>query len=419
VHDQRSGGATVHQCGFGRGNLIGNRLGRAATVTRCFAADQVVGLNRGGAFVDRQDLGVPVVLRRTRFFDKSHAAVNLHAQAGDFQTHLSAEAFDQRHHEFIEGLILFAHLGISVVMRRIKGRCRHKRHAAAALGVSAHRHQHAAHIGVVNDGGAAGSRAVHRAALHAVFSVVRGFLVSHLGHRNALHPHRVPGRIHHDEHVLQAVVFLTDELAHRTAVVAKLKHRRRAGFDAQLVLDADAMRVVALAQTAVGMHLEFRHDENTFRRTDHARQHEVNDIARHVVFAVSDVDLCAKDLEAAVGLRLGAGAHHGQVAAGLRLGQVHGACPFARNHFGQIQSLLRFAACGEQRFNRTIGQQRAQRKAHVGTVDHLDARSPYRLGQALAAEVGRVLQALPAAFAKLTECVLETRRRGDHSVLET
>jgi hypothetical protein len=46
-----------------------------------------------------------------------------------------------------------------------------------------------------------------------------------------------------------------------------------------------------------------------------------------------------------------------------------------------------------------------------------DAGRADGLGQALAAEVLRVLQALPAAFGVLAEGVLEARRGGDHAVL--
>jgi hypothetical protein len=71
--------------------------------------------------------------------------------------------------------------------------------------------------------------------------------------------------------------------------------------------------------------------------------------------------------------------------------------------------LLLVAAGGQQRLDGAVGQQRAQRKAHVGAVDHLDAGRADGLGQALAAEVGRVLQALPAAFGELLERLLEAR----------
>jgi hypothetical protein len=40
-------------------------------------------------------------------------------------------------------------------------------------------------------------------------------------------------------------------------------------------------------------------------------------------------------------------------------------------------------------------------KRHVGRHEHLDARRGHQLGQALAAEVGGMLHAVPAALAEL------------------
>ncbi|MNR38407.1 hypothetical protein D3C85_1565080 [compost metagenome] len=50
-----------------------------AAVADGLAANQIVGLDGGGAFIDRQDARIAVVLRCTCFLDKAHAAVHLHA----------------------------------------------------------------------------------------------------------------------------------------------------------------------------------------------------------------------------------------------------------------------------------------------------------------------------------------------------
>ena len=155
---------------------------------------------------------------------------------------------------------------------------------------------------------------------------------------------------------------------------------------------------------------------DAFGRAGHAGQHQMDDVLGHVVLTPGDENLGAENLVAAVGLRLGAAAHGGQVATGLWLGQVHGAGPFAADQVFQVGGFEFVRACGQQRFNRAIAQQRAQRKAHVGAVDHLAARGTNGLGQALAAKVGRVLQALPAAIGELLEGFLETRGGGDHAV---
>ena len=245
-----SGGAARDQLGFGRFDLRGNALGGLATIARGLAAHQVIGLDGGRAFVDGQNLGIAVVLGRAGFFDEAHAAVHLHAQRGDFQAHLGAVALDQRHHVFVEGLVLLARIGIGVVVGCVVGAGAHAGHGAAAFGVGAHGHQHAAHIGVVDDGRSGGHGAIHRAALHAVFGELHGLLVGALGNRNALHAHAVARGVHHDEHVLQAAVFLAHQVANGATVVAILQHGGRAGLDAHLVFDGDAVHVVARTQAS-------------------------------------------------------------------------------------------------------------------------------------------------------------------------
>ena len=205
----------------------------------------------------------------------------------------------------------------------------------------------------MNDSCAGSDSAIDGTALHTVFGKLHGLLVGTLGNRNALHAHAKTRRVHHDEHVFQATVFLTDQVAHGTGsgavyifrrrAVAKLQHSRRAGFDAHFVLDADAMHIIARSQRAIFVHHEFRHHKqadalHTLRRTDHARQHQVDDILGHVVLAPGDENFGTEHFVAAVSLRLCAGAHRCQIAASLRLGQVHGACPFAADQVFQVNS---------------------------------------------------------------------------------
>ena len=128
--------------------------------------------------------------------------MHLHAQAGHFQTHFGAVAFDQWHHEFVESLVLLARVGIGVVVGRIKSAGAHAGQGSAAFGVSAHGHEHALDIGVVNDGHAGRNGAIHRAALHAVLGELHGLLVRAFGNCNALHTHAIACGVHHDEHVL-------------------------------------------------------------------------------------------------------------------------------------------------------------------------------------------------------------------------
>ncbi len=244
-------------------------------------------------------------------------------------------------------------------MRGVVGGSGHAGHRAAAFGVGAHRHQHALDVGVMDDGRAGIDGAIDRAALHAVFGIGHGVLVGALGNRDALHAHRVAGRVHHDEHVLEAAVLLADDVAHGAAVVAVLQHGRGRGLDAQLVLDAHAVHVVALAQRAVLADQELRHHEqadalHALGRAGHAGQHEVHDVLGHVVLTVGDEDLGAEHLVGAVGLRLGAAAHHGEVAAGLRLGEVHRAGPLAAHQLLEVHRLELVGAGREQRLDGAV-----------------------------------------------------------------
>ena len=149
--------------------------------------------------------------------------------------------------------------------------------------------------------------------------------------------------VHHGEHVGEPAAFLADQVAHRAAVVAERHHAGRAGMDAELVLERHAAQVVALAGLAVGADQELRHDEqrdaaHAGRRIGRARQHQVHDVLGHVVLAVGDEDLLAGD-QVVVALLDRAALELGEVRAGLRLGEVHGAGPFARDHLGQVGRL--------------------------------------------------------------------------------
>ena len=144
----------------------------------------------------------------------------------------------------------------------------------------------------------------------------------------------------------------------------------------------------------------------------------MDDVFSHVVLTIGDEDLGAEHLVAAVGLRLGAGAHRGQVRAGLRLGQVHGAGPLAADELGNIFLLQFFAAGHQQGFNGAVGQHRAQGKRQAGCVQHFGAGRGNQFRKALAAVLDRVNNALPSALRELCVGFLEAGRGRDGTVLE-
>ena len=71
-------------------------------------------------------------------------------------------------------------------------------------------------------------------------------------------------------------------------------------------------------------------------RIGQPRQHEMDDVVGEVVLAVGDEDLLAGDAVAAVGRALGLGAQRADVGAGLRLGELHRAHPFAGHELAEI-----------------------------------------------------------------------------------
>ena len=78
------------------------------------------------------------------------------------------------------------------------------------------------------------------------------------------------------------------------------------------------MHIVARTQGAIFVDHHFGHHKqaDAFHALGCAGdpcQHQMDDVVGHVVFTVSDVNLGAKHLVSAIGLRLGAGAHHGQI----------------------------------------------------------------------------------------------------------
>ena len=303
------------------------------------------------------------------------------------------------------------------MVRCIVCRRGHGGQSAATLGAGTHEHEHALHVGMVNDGGRCVHAAVNWPALDAVFGVLHGFLVSPLSNGNALNAHGITRRIHHDEHVLQAAVFLAHQEANGATVVAILQDGCGAGLDAHFVLNAHAVHIVARTHTAIGIDQKLRHHKqadalHAFGCTLHAGQDQMHNVFGHVVFTIGDVDFGAKNFEAAIGQWLCTGANQGQIGACLRFGQIHGACPLARNEFFQINAFQFVRTGGEQGLNGTVCEHGAQRKTHVGRVDDFTARRANGFGQTLTTKSCGMLQALPAGFCILLVRLFETGRCG-------
>ena len=194
--------------------------------------------------------------------------------------------------------------------------------------------------------------------------------------------------------------------------------RRRVAVDAHLVFQAAAVDGVARAERAVLVHQELRHDEqadalDAGRRVRQARQHQVDDVAGHVVLAGADEDLVAGDPVAAVGLRFGLGAHQAQVGAAMRFGQAHGAGPLAAGHLRQVGLLLLVGAVREQGRVGAVREARVHGPRLVGAVEHLVEALVHHQRQALAAVFRIARQRGPAALDVLGIGLLEALGRGD------
>ena len=127
--------------------------------------------------------------------------------------------------------------------------------------------------------------------------------------------------------------------------------------------------------------------------------------------------LVPDDLVAAVGLLDGLGAQQAEIGAALRLGQVHGAGPFAGHHLRHEHLLLFGLAVHHQRRGGAHGQAAIHRKRHVGRALEFVDRLAQRHRQALPAIFRRRRQAEPAAFGDLLVGFLEALRRGHAAVV--
>ena len=293
---------------------------------------------------------------------------------------------------------------------------------ARGAGQRAHGEQHALDVGMRDDRARARWRAA-RAALPALARIGERLLGRALGDGHALQPDRQPRLVHHGEHAGHAAVLLADEEAGGAAIVAVDHGAGGRGMDAELVLDRMRARVVARAERAVGIEQEFGHEEErdalgAGRRIGQPRQHQMDDVVGEVVLAIGDEDLLPGDAIAAVGRALGPGAQRADVGAGLRLGELHGAHPFAGDELGQIGALEFVAAVRGERIDPRHGQHRPEAEGHGSRVPHLDAGGVDRVRQLLAAPLRRRGQPVPAGLRPGAIGLLPARRRGDGAVLE-
>ena len=112
------------------------------------------------------------------------------------------------------------------------------------------------------------------------------------------------------------------------------------------------------------------------------------------------------------------GLHQPQIGAAARLGQAHGAGPFARHHLGHDVLLHPVGAGGDQRAIGAGRQHGIHGQRLVGAHSHLAHRHGHQCGHARAAKFGRRAQAAPARLAIGFVGFLEALGRAHHAILE-
>ena len=200
-----------------------------------------------GAFVDRGDAGIAHVLRRAGLLDEAHAAMDLDADRGRLVADVGRERLGdggEQGRAVGGGRSLGLGRGMVGEVERNAGQVADP---ARGVDVGLHRHQHALHVGALDDRGHAVA-AFGAAALAALAGVVERLLIGALADRHALRADREPRRVHHHEHGGEAAVLLADQPGLRALVVAIDHDAGRGAVDAELVLDAGAAQVVALAR---------------------------------------------------------------------------------------------------------------------------------------------------------------------------
>src|SRR6185312_3206964 len=130
-----------------------------------------------------------------------------------------------------------------------------------------------------------------------------------------------------------------------------------------------------------------------------------------------DEDLLAEEAIAAVLLRNRPGAHERKVAARLRLREVHGTGPFARDHLGEELALERLGADRVERLHRALREHRAELEREVRRAPHLLDRGRDEVRQSLPAELLRREHVAPARLHPLPVRVAKAGGHRDLAIL--
>ena len=366
---------------------------RGAVMHDDLASEQVERLDAVGAFVDRIQAVVAVELFDLVFARVAVAAMNLDGQVVGGQAPLRRPALGDRGQDVEQQVEIGERGRVGADFGLVDQARAVEVEGEATLDVGLLRKQHAAHVGVVDDlrlrAGRVLALGAERPSLRAIARIVERMQVTGIAERDGAEADADARVVHHVEHAGQALVQAADQVADRagaafglvTPAFAEIEQAVDRAAVAHLVVDPGQLDVVALAEAAVLVDEELRHQQQRDAahagdqlavRAGHLGQDQVHDVLGKLVVATRDPHLVAGHAEArterGIAVRFGARGDVRQRGAGLRFGQAHRAEEAA----GQLgldegPDLGRTGMC-EQQLGIAVGQHRIGRGADIGRV---------------------------------------------------
>jgi len=238
-------------------------------------------------------------------------------------------------------------------------------------------------------------------ALHALTGIVEGMLARTFRQGNPLQAHRQARVIHHGEHIAQAFVFHTHQVAHGADIVSIGHSAGGTGVNTQLVLDADRVDIVALANLASFIDQEFRHDKqrNTLHprwRIGRAGEHQMDNIVGVGLVTPGD-EYFLPEQPIVLAIALGAGFDHPKIRPCLGFSEIHRARPLAADQSRQVQVFLLLGTKAPQGGDHSLGKHGQEGKRHIGALQDFVHGKTQGMGQALATIGSGTRQAWPAS----------------------
>ena len=281
---------------------------RPSAILRQLACDKVERLHAIRALVDHGDACVAHELLHAPFGNIAMAAQHLLRLDRIGEAVIGEDALEHRRHQaepLVGGL---PRLFVRRMAGLILGERDPDQKGARPFVKRAHFEQHPAHVGMDQEhiGGLLRlDGTLERAALPALLGVGRSVLIRDLGDAETLHRDPEPGAVHHHEHRGQTSMRFSNQPGFGSV---KVEHSCRIAVNPHFVLDRTAHDAVALADAAIRVGQEFRHEEerdafHARRRAVDSGQHQMDDVIGEVVLARRDEDLLASDRVGVIGLQ--------------------------------------------------------------------------------------------------------------------